>query len=118
MCTSATTALEYRRILEDWADRTGGDKEFIDIQAHDFSCRGMSYMHDAATSGMGHLLSFIGTDTMGAIEKAQYMYGGAIGVSVPATEHSVMCLGIAEEEAKIRTELEQNPNLTVEMLIQ
>ena len=98
-CTTATIAYEYRRILEDYAEITGAPKEFVNVQGHDFSCRGMSGMEDAAKSGMGHLLSFIGTDTQAAIQHARDVYGeGVIGVSVPATEHSVMCANGMEDE--------------------
>lgn len=97
-CTTATIAYEYRRLLDMFADRTGANKDFILLQGHDFSSRGMSGIHDASASGCGHLLSFIGTDSVSAIDYAEnYYYAdtdkGPIGVSVPATEHSVMCMG-------------------------
>lgn len=102
-CTSATTAWEFRKVLEDYAEMTGGSKEFIDWQGHDFSFRGMSGIHDACVSGAGHLLSFTGTDTLPAIEFLETYYPGAgprgiIGGSVAATEHSVMCAGGEECE--------------------
>jgi nicotinamide phosphoribosyltransferase len=45
---------------------------------------------------MGHLLSFVGTDTAPAILGAMHYYGAdlskeLIGTSIPATEHSVQC---------------------------
>lgn len=97
-CTTATIAYEYRKILENYARITGSSFDFIDIQAHDFSMRGMSGRHDAAISGMGHLLSFVGTDTIPAIDAAEEFYyansdNELVGCSVPATEHSVMCMG-------------------------
>lgn len=95
--TSATTAYEYRRLLDEFAVRTGAPREFVQWQGHDFSMRGMSGIFDAAQSGAGHLLSFTGTDTIAAIDYLEDYYDGAeatfIGGSVPATEHSVMCLG-------------------------
>lgn len=108
--TTATIAHAYRRLLDQWCEITGGDKEFVAIQGHDFSFRGMGGLQDAAKAGMGHLLSFIGTDTVPAIDAAQEFYAademfdgseGAlspVGVSVPATEHSVMCMGGHEDE--------------------
>jgi nicotinamide phosphoribosyltransferase len=96
-CTSATTALRFRRALEQAAKLTGGDPAFIDWQGHDFSFRGMSGPEDAALSGAGHLLSFTGTDTIPAIQLLDRYYGGPenglVGGSVAATEHSVMCAG-------------------------
>lgn len=99
--TSATTAFAYRQILELWAERTGAPMEFVDWQAHDFSMRGMSGVHDAAKSGAGHLVSFLGTDSLPAVDWLEGYYAGAttfVGGSVPATEHSVMCMGGKEDE--------------------
>lgn len=93
--TSATTAHEYRRLFLDYAERTGAPREFVDFQGHDFSMRGMSGIHDATQAGAGHLLSFLGTDTISSIDYLERYYRaeGFIGGSVPATEHSVMCMG-------------------------
>jgi len=94
--TSATIAAEYRRILLEAADLTGTDPATVDWAAHDFSSRGMSSPESAALSGAAHLLSFYGSDTLCALEFVdQYYGGGAILGSVAATEHSVMCAGIA-----------------------
>jgi nicotinamide phosphoribosyltransferase len=95
MCTSATIAGEYRRILDENAKITGGDVGFVDWQGHDFSMRGMYGVEAAAMSGAAHLLHFTGTDTIPAIDLLEDYYGGVglIGGSVPATEHSVMCTG-------------------------
>ena len=99
-CTTATIAYEYKRLLTEYANKTGAPKDFVPMQAHDFSFRGMSGIRDAAQSSLGHLASFIGTDTVAAIDYAEDYYGaeGVVGVSVPATEHSVMCMGTKEDE--------------------
>lgn len=81
----------------------GVDLTFIPWQGHDFSFRGMSGIEDAVMSGAGHLLSFAGTDTIPAIDFLEQYYNAdctkeLIGGSVPATEHSVMCMGSAEGE--------------------
>lgn len=96
--TSATTAFKFRREFIAAAKATGGDLDFTKIQGHDFSFRGMCGIEDASLSGAAHLLSFIGTDTVPAIDFLEYYYGAdcekeVIGISVPATEHSVMCAG-------------------------
>ena len=96
--TTATIAYEYRRLLEQFAEKTGAPKEFIDFQAHDFSFRGMSGLEDAMMSSAGHLTSFCGTDSVPAIDYLEQYYNAnsdeeLIGASVPATEHSVMCAG-------------------------
>lgn len=94
--TSATIAHEYRKVLDAAALATVGNTEFVPFQGHDFSMRGMSGLQAAAKSGMGHLLSFVGTDTIPAISAAEYYYGAnvekeLVGTSVPATEHSIQC---------------------------
>lgn len=99
--TTATIAYNYRKILEKYAKRTGSPMEFVDWQGHDFSMRGMSGIADAANSGIGHLISFLGTDTVPAIRKIEKYLGGDrtfVGGSVPATEHSVMCAGGMQDE--------------------
>lgn len=100
-CTSATTAQRYREIFVKYAKEAGEtDLSFVDWQGHDFSMRGMSGREDAILSGMGHLLSFSGTDTLPAIVAANRYYGApyTVGGSVAATEHSVMCAAGKEDE--------------------
>jgi nicotinamide phosphoribosyltransferase len=100
--TSATTAYQYRKTFERYAALTGTDRQFVKWQGHDFSMRGMD--PDAGIiSGAAHLLSFTGTDTIPAIDFLEQYYGAdcekeLIGGSVPATEHSVMCIGGQEGE--------------------
>jgi len=101
--TSATIAKEYRKILDYWCAKTGGDLNFVQFQGHDFSMRGMSGVEAAKLSGMGHLLSFVGTDTIPAILELEKYYGAnsdneLVGCSVPATEHAVQCAGGKENE--------------------
>jgi nicotinamide phosphoribosyltransferase len=96
--TSATIAHEYRKMLDQFAAETSDIPEFVQWQGHDFSMRGHSSFESSMVSGMAHLLSFTGTDTIPAIDGLEHFYGAdsdkeLIGGSVPATEHSVMCLG-------------------------
>ena len=62
--------------------------------------RGMDSIDATISSGLGHLTSFSGTDSLPAIHGARKYYGETefIGGSVPATEHSVMCAGGKEDE--------------------
>jgi nicotinamide phosphoribosyltransferase len=110
--TSATIAHNFRNILIEGCERTGGDIGFVDWQGHDFSYRGMSSSETAAMSGAGHLLSFYGTDSLVSLEWIDDYYGGPYTAgSVPATEHSVMCTGIATvgERELFRRLLNANP---------
>lgn len=98
--TSATIAYEYKKLLSKYAKETTGTDEFVQWQGHDFSMRGMSSVESSILSAMGHLLSFTGTDTIPAIYQLERSYAasGLIGASVPATEHSVMCMGTKDDE--------------------
>lgn len=93
---SATTALQYKKVLDAWAMKTVGNTDFVPFQGHDFSMRGHTSLQSGTHSGAGHLLSFVGTDTIPAILYLEEHYGADIenelvGTSIPATEHSVMC---------------------------
>lgn len=94
--TSATQARHFRQLFDYFARLTVGNTEFVPFQGHDFSFRGMSCLEDAVLSGMGHLTSFVGTDTVPAIVGAEQYYDAdvekeMVGCSIPATEHSIQC---------------------------
>lgn len=99
--TSATIAYTYRKVLTQWQEKTDKEKSwFIDWQGHDFSMRGMDSIDATVSSGLGHLTSFSGTDSLPAIAGARKYYGETefVGGSVNATEHSVMCAGTKDDE--------------------
>lgn len=96
--TSATIAFQYRKMLERAAKKTSDIPELVKWQGHDFSMRGQSSFEASLVSGGAHLTCFTGTDTIPAIDWLEHFYNAnsekeLIGGSVPATEHSVMCLG-------------------------
>lgn len=97
-CTSATIAYEYKRLLTKWALKTGAPLDFVQFQAHDFSLRGMGGIQSAMMSGAAHMTSFVGTDSVPAIDLLESYYNAnsdeeLVGTSVAATEHSVQSLG-------------------------
>jgi nicotinamide phosphoribosyltransferase len=65
--------------------------------------RGMDSVDATISSGLGHLTSFMGTDSLPAIYGARKFYGETemVGGSVNATEHSVMSTGIADIVSKL-----------------
>ena len=97
-CTSATTAVMYRKIFEKWAKQTAPEAiGFVPWQGHDFSFRGHFCKEAATVSGAAHLLAFTGTDTLPAIDFLEEYYNAnvdeeLVGGSVSATEHSVACM--------------------------
>lgn len=113
--TSATIAHEFRKLLDAYAMKTTGNTDFVQFQGHDFSMRGMSSLESATSSGMGHLLSFVGSDTIPAGNAAEYYYGARIEeelilTSIPASEHSIQCT-YEDDYEYLRTLLEDvHPN--------
>lgn len=111
--TSATIAHQYRKVLTKWQEKTDAEKSwFIDWQGHDFSMRGMDSVDAVISSGLGHLTSFSGTDSLPTIYGARKYYNetGFVGGSVNATEHSVMCAGgINDEIGTFRRLIETYP---------
>lgn len=103
-CTSATRARLYKKELKRHAVKTGFPEDVnLGFSCHDFSMRGMGGIEAAIISGMGHMTSFCGTETIPAIRAVEEYYGAnaskeLIAATVPATEHSVMCAGGQDDE--------------------
>lgn len=107
LTTNASIAYEYKRILTAAALRTGAAIENVLFQGHDFSMRGMPGYVAASRSGSGHLASFGGTDTVGAVDYIEDYYGFGLDLdayfiagSIPATEHAVSSSNILTRAAK------------------
>ena len=103
--TCATISHHFRKVLEDYADLTCDNNDHVKFQAHDFSARGCQSVESSGASGIGHLLSFVGTDTIHAISMAEEYYNAdvskeLVGCSVPATEHSIMQSSIQYIQSK------------------
>lgn len=101
--TSATTARLSKKALVEHAIQTGFDKDNLGFLCHDFSMRGMAGVESAVMSGMAHLTSWNGSETLPAIAALEeYYYADAeqelLAATVPATEHSVMEAGSKESE--------------------
>lgn len=94
--TSATIAKIYKDELTKHAKKTGFyDEDLISFLCHDFSMRGMGGLEASVLSGMGHLTSFVGSETIPALTYISEYYpcNSLIANTIPATEHSVMCAG-------------------------
>jgi len=92
---------------EDWAPPGGSS-----YKLHDFGFRGVSSVESAALGGMGHLVNFMGSDTVIALSAAQEYYGAkkAVGFSIPASEHStITSWGVDGELDAMRNMLDQYP---------
>jgi len=63
----------------------------IPYKLHSFGFRGVSSLESAGIGDLGHLVSFMGTDTMASmLIGMEYYNSGVCGVSIPASEHSTM----------------------------
>lgn len=105
--TSATSAWNTRREFDRAAEETSSVPEAADFQMHDFSYRGMENWLAAAASSAGHCLSSLGSDTVTVVPWVNKFYpgkdNGLIAASVPATEHSVMCMGMEERDIEVES---------------
>lgn len=84
----------------------------LDSRLHDFGLRATSSREQPIWSGMGHLLSFDGTDTIPAgIQATKWNERRRIGHSILATEHSVMCswISYSQEIDAVRNLIRKTP---------
>lgn len=98
--TVATISFDIRETLERFFNVTVDDdrRDQIAFKLHDFGFRGASTPESAEIGSAGHLLSFLGTDTMRAIASLYDYYNmdeeddaSMTAFSVIASEHSTMC---------------------------
>ena len=72
----------------------------LPFKLHDFGARGVSSAESAALGGLAHLVNFLGTDTIGALQLARDAYHEPMaGFSIPAAEHSTITAWGRENEA-------------------
>lgn len=114
--TAATIARDYKKLVVDYANTTCDNHDHVNYQCHDFSCRGMSGMHDAANTTTGHLLYFSGSDTIVGNLRLREYYPSDLddyeySSAIRGTEHSVMCAGGKEHELETYKRLLQDKEL-------
>jgi nicotinamide phosphoribosyltransferase len=66
--------------------------EGLEFKLHDFGARSVSSYESSGIGGAAHLVNFMGTDTMAALQTVMRYYNmkGVPGFSIPAAEHSTM----------------------------
>jgi nicotinamide phosphoribosyltransferase len=97
--TVATQSFYIRQKVMNALEKSG-DPSGINFKVHDFGYRGVSSEETAALGAAGHLISFMGTDTVAGILLLKKHYQAQMsGYSIPATEHSIMCSFGRNEEA-------------------
>jgi len=115
--TVATLAREVKKNAQQaFLDTTDHDQATIDylleFVLNDFGFRGVSSVQSAAIGGAADMISFRGSDNTIAshLIKGFYNTDTVYNLSIPATEHSIMCMEGKEGEAKMmRRVLEQYP---------
>ena len=108
--TTATLSYEIYLLLKHYLEITGCNLNTIKFMLHDFGFRGTSSSESAGFQGAGHLLNFMGTDTLAAIELIRDYYNASydnLAYSVPATEHSIMTSYGPDGEYRLLKELIQ-----------
>lgn len=108
--TVATQSREMKKLIARALAETG-TPELIDFKLHDFGFRGSTSVESAGIGGAAHLVNFMGTDTLAAIDLiADYYHEEMAGFSIPAAEHStITSWGEAGEEAAYENMLAQYP---------
>lgn len=89
--TVATISRNAKRIIKAGMEKTGADMTGLPFKLHDFGARGVSSGESAMFGGAGHLINFMGTDTIEALEYVMVNYNADMpGFSIAATEHSTV----------------------------
>lgn len=114
-CNVATLSRETKKMIKFYRELTSENNDGLQFMLHDFGFRGCSSVESAAIGGAGHLINFLGTDTLVAIETIVDYYDGneefeGIAYSVAATEHSIMTsLGRDGESEVVNSLLNEYP---------
>lgn len=103
--TVATLSREVRKIVDGAFQKctsydTGLREFLVDFVLNDFGFRGVSSVQSAKIGGSAHLVNFKGSDTVIASKMIREIYNTETiyGLSIPATEHSIMTLKGEEGE--------------------
>lgn len=91
--TVAALSRSTKQMFKKFLDETSDNLQSINFMLHDFGYRGVSSDESAEIGGAAHLINFLGTDTVVAMDAALKYYNADIknlAFSVAATEHSVM----------------------------
>lgn len=91
--TVATRSYHVKQMIARYLENTADSLDSLPFMLHDFGYRGVTSHESAGICGAGHLINFLGTDTLPAMEVAAMDYSASyegLAYSVPATEHSIM----------------------------
>jgi len=99
--TVATRSRFIKKLIKKYLNETADNSDGLLFKLHDFGFRGVSSYESGMLGGMGHLVNFMGTDTVGALEGARAFYNEPMaGFSIPAAEHSTITSWGQKNEVK------------------
>jgi len=115
--TVGTLSREIKKVLIKYLQKTTSYtkeeiKGIVNFMLHDFGYRGVSSVESAGLGGSAHIINFMGTDTIAAIEMAQEFYNtnNILAFSIPASEHStITSWGEPNEVKAMENMLDQYP---------
>ncbi|URC22677.1 nicotinamide phosphoribosyltransferase [Serratia phage vB_SmaM-Kashira] len=113
---TATTMRQFKVLCVEAAKKTCDNMDHIPFQCHMFAFRGEAGLADAAQSELGHLIHFMGTDTIPSQWYAEEYYNMEdefVAGSIPASEHSVATTNISFNVERLRKEF---PDATLDSL--
>lgn len=89
--TVASNSYRSKKIIQSYLEKSG-DPSLIDFKLHDFGARGVSSFESAGIGGLGHIVNFMGTDTVTALLYVMQYYNETdiVAFSIPAMEHSTV----------------------------
>lgn len=119
--TVGTLSREIKKVFRKYLSKTStltgdGLTSQISFMLHDFGFRGVSSPESAGIGGSAHIINFLGTDNMFAIETAQEFYNtdNILAFSIAASEHStITSWGKLHEVDAMRNMLDSYPTGTV-----
>lgn len=87
----ATNSRAMKKMMKSFLDQSSDSPSSLSFMLHDFGARGATSDESATYAGAAHLINFMGSDTMEAVQFLDEVYDdGVVGFSVPASEHSTM----------------------------
>lgn len=98
--TVAIASRESKRIIRHYLDISADDPDSeINFKLHSFAARGVTCLEQSRLNEAGHLLTFLGSDTIEGIRLLNHFYDADMaGNSIPATEHSTVTMWGREHE--------------------
>lgn len=90
--TVATLSWTVKQTIKRYLDKTCDNPEAeLPFKLHDFGARGVSSSESAAIGGVSHMVNFMGSDTVIALQHARLYYDEDMAAfSIPAAEHSTI----------------------------